>query len=58
MELAGLSVMLAAAVVIPLLLGIAVDGALKSSPWFLFGGLGVGIVAASATVYFRLKRFF
>jgi F0F1-type ATP synthase assembly protein I len=57
MELAGLSVMVAAAVVIPLLVGIALDAALGTGPGFLFGGLAVGIVAGGATVYTRFRRY-
>lgn len=56
-ELASLGVYLAAAVLLPLLGGIALDGALKSTPLFLFVGLGVGIVAAVAGFYVRLKRY-
>jgi F0F1-type ATP synthase assembly protein I len=56
-ELASLGVYLAAAVLLPLLGGIALDGAFKSAPVFLFVGLGVGIVAAVAGFYVRLKRY-
>ncbi len=55
--MASLGVYLAAAVLLPLLGGIALDGALKSTPLFLFVGLGVGIVAAVAGFYVRLKRY-
>ena len=56
-ELIGLGVFLAAAVVVPLLLGIALDGALRSGPLFLFVGLGLGVVAATAGFYIRLRRY-
>jgi F0F1-type ATP synthase assembly protein I len=56
-ELVGLSVLLAAAVVVPLLIGLALDAALGTGPGFLFGGLAVGIVAAGVTVYTRFKRY-
>jgi F0F1-type ATP synthase assembly protein I len=56
-ELASLGVYLAAAVLLPLLGGIALDGVLRSTPVFLFVGLGVGILAAVAGFYVRLKRY-
>ncbi|HLQ61321.1 MAG TPA: hypothetical protein VK131_05605 [Candidatus Acidoferrales bacterium] len=56
-ELIGLGVFLAAAVVVPLILGIALDGALHSGPLFLFVGLGLGVVAAAAGLYMRLSRY-
>jgi hypothetical protein len=57
MELVGLSVLLAASVVIPLLVGLALDSALHTGPGFLFGGLAVGIVAAGVAVYTRFRRY-
>ena len=57
-ELAGLGVALAAAFVVPFLLGVVLDGALRTSPLFLFVGLLVGIGAAVAVVYTRyVKRY-
>jgi F0F1-type ATP synthase assembly protein I len=57
-ELAGLGMALAAAVVVPMVLGYLVDGALRTSPLFLFVGLAVGIIAAVAMVYTRyVKRY-
>jgi F0F1-type ATP synthase assembly protein I len=57
-ELAGLGVALAAAFVVPFLLGVVLDGALRTSPLFLFAGLAVGIAAAVALVYTRyIKRY-
>jgi F0F1-type ATP synthase assembly protein I len=55
-ELAGLGMALAAAVVVPMVLGYMVDGALRTSPVFVFVGLVVGIVAAVALVYARYVR--
>ena len=52
-ELAGLGMALAAAVVVPMVLGYVLDGALHTSPAFVFVGLVVGIVAAVALVYAR-----
>jgi F0F1-type ATP synthase assembly protein I len=56
-ELLGLGVFLAAAVVVPLVIGIAIDGALRSGPLFMFVGLAVGIVAAAGGLYARLRRY-
>ncbi len=57
-ELAGLGVALAVAFVVPFLLGVILDGALRTSPLFLFAGLLVGIGAAVAVVYTRyVKRY-
>jgi F0F1-type ATP synthase assembly protein I len=56
-ELAGLGAFLAAAVVVPLLAGAALDGALHTAPRFLLGGLVLGVAAAAAAVYTRFKRY-
>ena len=56
-ELAGLGIMIALAVVVPLVAGIALDGALRTSPVFLFVGLLVGIAAAGVATYTRFKRY-
>lgn len=56
-ELAGLAVMLAAVIVVPLLAGLALDSALGRGPVFLLVGLGVGVIGAVATVYVRFKRY-
>lgn len=57
-ELAGLGVFLAAAFVVPIVLGALLDGVLRTSPLFLFVGLAAGIVAAVAIVYVRyVKRY-
>jgi F0F1-type ATP synthase assembly protein I len=55
-ELMGLGVFLAAAFVVPMVLGVVLDGALRTSPLFLFVGLAVGILAAVAVVYARYVR--
>ncbi|TMF31561.1 MAG: AtpZ/AtpI family protein [Chloroflexi bacterium] len=57
-ELMGLGALLAGAVVAPILVGIVLDGALRTSPVFLFAGLLVGIAASVAVVYVRyVKRY-
>ncbi|TMF87319.1 MAG: hypothetical protein E6I08_10280 [Chloroflexi bacterium] len=56
-ELAGLSVAVAAAVIVPLVSGLLIDGAARKSPLFLFLGLAIGIIAAAAVVYTRFRRY-
>jgi F0F1-type ATP synthase assembly protein I len=56
-ELAGLGVFLAAAVVLPLLIGAALDNMIHTAPLLLFGGLVIGIVAGGAVVYSRFRRY-
>jgi F0F1-type ATP synthase assembly protein I len=55
-ELIGLGVFLAASFVIPIVLGVLLDGALRTSPLFLFVGLAAGILAAIGVVYARYVR--
>ena len=57
MELLGVGLLLAAAVVVPLVLGLVIDTVMHSAPTFLFIGLFVGVIAAAATVYTRFKRY-
>jgi F0F1-type ATP synthase assembly protein I len=56
-EFLGLAALLAAAVVVPLVLGLVVDGAEHSAPIFLFIGLFVGVIAAVAVFWTRFKRY-
>ena len=56
-ELAGLSVAVAAAVIVPLVVGLLIDSAARTSPLFLFLGLLVGIIAAAAVVYTRFRKY-
>jgi F0F1-type ATP synthase assembly protein I len=56
-ELAGLGVFLAAAVVLPLLIGAVLDNVIHTAPLLLFVGLVIGIVAGGAVVYSRFKRY-
>jgi F0F1-type ATP synthase assembly protein I len=57
MELFGLAFLLAAVFLVPLLLGLAIDGMAHSTPIFLLIGIAVGIVGAGATIYTRFKRY-
>ena len=56
-ELAGLAVVIAAVVVLPLLGGLRADAAFGSAPLGVLVGLVFGIVAALAVVYTRFKRY-
>jgi F0F1-type ATP synthase assembly protein I len=56
-ELFGLAVLLAAVFLVPLLLGLAIDGVTHATPVFLLIGILVGIVAAGATIYTRFRRY-
>ncbi len=49
--------LVAAAVVVPLVAGLLLDSALRTGAIFLIIGLAVGIIAATATVYVRFKRY-
>ncbi|PZR71100.1 MAG: hypothetical protein DLM66_02245 [Candidatus Dormiibacter spiritus] len=55
-ELIGLGGMLAGSVIVPLVGGALLDGALHTGPLLLLVGLGVGIVAAAAVMYLRMVR--
>jgi F0F1-type ATP synthase assembly protein I len=56
-ELVGLAFMLAAVFVIPLVVGLVLDGAVHTTPVFLLVGVVVGVVGAVAAVYTRFKRY-
>ncbi len=56
-ELAGLGLFIAAAFIVPFVGGLVLDGLLHTSPVFVFTGLVVGIGAAVAGLYQRLKRY-
>ncbi|HEY8642920.1 MAG TPA: hypothetical protein VIO84_09145 [Candidatus Dormibacteraeota bacterium] len=56
-DLAGVGAALAGAFVVPLVIGIVLDGALHRGPLLTLVGLSLGIVAAIATGYVRFKRF-
>jgi F0F1-type ATP synthase assembly protein I len=57
MELLGLAVLLAAVFVVPLIVGLVIDGAAHTTPVFLLVGILVGVIGATATVYTRFKRY-
>ena len=53
-----MGVFVAAAFVIPFVAGLALDSVTHTSPLFLFVGVVLGIAAAVAGLYQRLKRYF
>jgi F0F1-type ATP synthase assembly protein I len=57
MALFGLGAFLAAAVVIPLFIGLAVDAVAHTSPVGLLVGLVAGITAACAGLWAQLRRY-
>jgi len=54
-DLAGLGGMVAGAVVVGLVLGLLVDHATGDSPTWTLIGIGVGILAAIAGFWFRVR---
>jgi F0F1-type ATP synthase assembly protein I len=56
-ELLGLGAAIAGAMIVPLVAGALIDGALRTGPIFLIIGVAVGIVSASVTAYMRIKRY-
>lgn len=54
--MAGIGVYFAAAVLLPLLGGAALDNLLKTAPVFVLVGLGVGLVIGSVGLWFRVKE--
>ena len=57
LELLGLGGLLAGAVLIPLLLGLAADTRLNSSPVGVILGMLLGIVAAVWVMFVRFRRY-
>ncbi len=56
-ELAGLGVLLAAVVILPLLIGAVIDSLAHTAPLLLFAGLVIGVIAGGALVYTRFKPY-
>ena len=57
MELVGLAFLIAVAFVVPLVGGLAIDGAAHTTPVFLLVGVCVGVIAAAAAVYMRFRKY-
>jgi Putative F0F1-ATPase subunit Ca2+/Mg2+ transporter len=56
-ELLGVGGMVAGAVVVPLVAGLALDAALHSGPILTLVGLGLGIVAGAVTMFVRFRQY-
>ncbi|HYR54455.1 MAG TPA: AtpZ/AtpI family protein [Methylomirabilota bacterium] len=56
-DLAGLGVYLAAAVLLPLFGGLALDNVLHTAPAFVLVGLFVGLAAGAAGVWLKVRDF-
>ena len=56
-ELAGLGLLVAAAVCLPMLAGLGLDALLHSSPAGLLLGLVAGVIIAAVSVYRQYKRY-
>ena len=54
-DLAGIGVYMAAAVLIPLLAGVALDRAWHTAPLFVLLGLFVGLIAGGAGIWLKVK---
>ena len=56
-ELFGLAFLLAAVFLVPLVLGLAIDGVVHTTPIFLLIGILVGVLGAGAAIYTRFRRY-
>ncbi len=57
LQLVGWGATLAAAVLVPMVIGGVIDGAMGTGPAFLLLGLLLGVVAAVSAAYWRFKRY-
>jgi F0F1-type ATP synthase assembly protein I len=55
--MAGIGIYLAAAVLLPILGGVLLDGVFKTSPVFVLVGLFVGLAAGAAAVWLKVREF-
>lgn len=55
--MAGIGIYLAAAVLLPLLGGVALDSVLHSAPVFVLVGLFVGLAAGAAGIWLKVREF-
>jgi F0F1-type ATP synthase assembly protein I len=55
--MAGIGLYLAAAVLLPLLGGVALDSALHSAPVFVLVVLFVGLAAGAAGIWLKVREF-
>ena len=54
--MAGLGIYLAAAVLLPLLGGVALDKAMNTAPVFVLIGLFVGLAAGAAGIWLKVRE--
>ena len=55
-DMAGIEIYFAAAVLLPLLGGVALDRVLHTAPVFVLVGLVVGLVAGGAAVWLKVRE--
>jgi len=55
-DMAGIGIYFAAAVLLPLLGGVALDRALNTAPVFVLLGLGVGLVAGATGIWLKVRE--
>jgi F0F1-type ATP synthase assembly protein I len=55
-DMAGIGIYLAAAVLLPLLGGVALDKALHTAPVFVLVGLFVGLAAGAAGIWLKVRE--
>ncbi|MFI5282798.1 MAG: AtpZ/AtpI family protein [Candidatus Dormibacterales bacterium] len=55
-DMAGIGIYLAAAVLIPLLGGVALDKALNTAPVFVLIGLFVGLAAGATGIWLKIRE--
>ena len=55
-DMAGIGIYLAAAVLLPIIGGVALDKALKTAPVFVLVGLFVGLVAGAAGIWLKVRE--
>jgi F0F1-type ATP synthase assembly protein I len=55
--MAGVGFYFAAAALVPILGGVALDGWLHTSPVFVLVGLFVGLAAGAAAVWLKIREF-
>ena len=55
--MAGVGIYFAAAALLPILGGVALDGWFHSSPVFVLIGLFVGLVAGGAAIWVKVREF-
>jgi F0F1-type ATP synthase assembly protein I len=56
-DMAGIGIYFAAAVLLPLLGGVALDKVFNTAPVFVLIGLVVGLVIGSVGLWFRVREF-